>query len=140
MRLTRKACYGIRALHYIVETQSNGRYCPVEEIGRAQDIPCRFLSKVVQDLVRAGLVVSRRGRDGGVRLARPAAQITIFDVVQALEGPLAISECLLPEPPQCPRMETCQLRQVWKEMQMMIASHLDSVNLETAQLVHEELR
>ena len=95
MRLTRKVCYGIRALHYIAGRPGDG-YCSVDEIGRAQEIPCRFLAKMVQDLVRAGLLASRRGQDGGVRLARPACEITLLDVMSALEGPMAISECLSP--------------------------------------------
>ena len=137
MRLTRKVCYGIRALHYIAG-QSAGKYCSVDEIGRAQEIPCRFLAKMVQDLVRAGLLASRRGQDGGLRLARPACEITILDVMCALEGPMAVSECLGPHP-TCAWIETCRVREVWKEMQTMIQSYLESTSLEaTEQVVHEE--
>jgi Rrf2 family protein len=136
MRLTRKACYGLRAIHFMA-CQPADKYCSAEEIGRAQEIPEGFLAKVLNELVRAGLLLSRRGQEGGVRLARPASEITVFDVIRVLEGPLAISECLRAQP-TCPWMETCRMRQVWKELQDRIQSHLDSVSLESCELAHEE--
>ena len=136
MRLTRKVCYGILALHYAGH-RSAGKFCSVEEIGQAQAIPRQFLAKVVQDLVRAGFLASRRGQDGGVRLTRPLREITVLNVVEALEGPMAISECLRPHP-ECSWVETCRMKQVWKEMQTLIQSHLESVNLEVAELVQDD--
>jgi len=136
MRLTRKVCYGIRALHY-AGCRPAGKFCSVEEIGQAQEIPRQFLAKVVQDLVRTGFLASRRGQDGGVRLVRPLCEITVLDILEALEGPMALSECLRPHP-GCSWAETCPMKQVWKEVQTMIQSHLESVNLEVAELVHED--
>ena len=138
MRLTRKVCYGIRALHY-AGCRPTGKFFSVEEIGQAQAIPRQFLAKVVQDLVRAGFLTSRRGQDGGVRITRPLCEISVLDVIQALEGPMAISECLRPHP-ECAWVETCRMKQVWEEMQTMIQSHLESVNLEVAELVQEDSR
>jgi Rrf2 family protein len=137
MRLTRKSCYGLRALSYVAN-QPEERYCPVEEIGRCQGIPGGFLAKVLTELVRGGLLVSRRGQEGGVRLARPASEITMYDVIQVLEGPLAISRCLNPGS-DCPWTVSCSMKQVWQDLQETLASHLDSVSLAVMEPVEPEV-
>jgi Rrf2 family protein len=135
MRLTRKADYGLRALYYIA-CQPSERFVPVEEIGRTQHIPEGFLAKVLNELVRGGLLASRRGQDGGLRLARPASKITLLDILRVLEGPLAINECLTPRP-SCRWVSTCPMRVVWKNLQETIESRLSGVNL--ARMARQEL-
>jgi len=127
MRLTRKADYGLRALYYMA-CQSPERFTPVEEIGRTQKIPGGFLAKVLNELVRGGLLESRRGQDGGLRLARPASEITLLDVIRLLEGPLAINECV-GENPCCTWAPTCPMRRVWQNLQETIETRLARVNL-----------
>lgn len=87
MRVSARADYAIRAL---LELASAGDE-PVraEAIARAQGIPAKFLENLLVDLRRARLVVSQRGRIGGYRLARPAANVTLADVIRAIDGPLA---------------------------------------------------
>lgn len=87
MRVSAKADYAIRAL---VELAASGPG-PVkgERVAEAQEIPIRFLENILLDLRRAGLVASQRGADGGYWLARPAAEITLADVIRAVDGPLA---------------------------------------------------
>ena len=87
MRVTAKADYAVRAS---AELAARGHgFTPAERIAAAQDIPKPFLTSILQDLRRAGIVESRRGPDGGHRLAVAAAEVTIADVVRAIEGPLA---------------------------------------------------
>lgn len=87
MHITAKVDYAVRAL---VELAAAGD-APVkaDELARSQTVPHKFLESVLGELRRAGMVQSRRGRDGGYWLARPAAEIAVADVIRAMEGPLA---------------------------------------------------
>ena len=88
MRISAKADYAVRAA---IELAVAGRERPTkgDAIARAQDIPLKFLENILSDLRHAGLVRSQRGAEGGYWLNRPASEITIADVIRAVEGPLA---------------------------------------------------
>ncbi|MGO9495877.1 MAG: RrF2 family transcriptional regulator [Solirubrobacteraceae bacterium] len=88
MRISAKADYAVRAA---VELAAATDEKPVkaERIATAQDIPLNFLENILGELRHAGIVRSHRGADGGFRLAKPAAEITIADIIRAVEGPLA---------------------------------------------------
>ena len=88
MRISAKADYAVRAA---VELAAATDEKPVkaERIATAQDIPLNFLENILGELRHAGIVRSHRGADGGFRLAKPAADITIADIIRAVEGPLA---------------------------------------------------
>jgi Rrf2 family protein len=96
MRITAKVDYAVRAA---IELVGADRGTPVkgDRISTAQDIPTKFLENILSELRRAGLVGSRRGTDGGYWLARPAGQITIADIIRAVEGPLANVQGVRPE-------------------------------------------
>ncbi|MFB7497641.1 RrF2 family transcriptional regulator [Streptomyces sp. NPDC056161] len=87
MRISARADYAVRAVLELAARQGNG---PVkaEEIASVQDIPHKFLEGILGDLRRAGIVASRRGGGGGYRLAGPAAQTTVADVIRAVDGPI----------------------------------------------------
>jgi len=87
-----KVDYAVRAsveLAAVHDGQDAPRPVKAETIARAQDIPVKFLENILQGLRQAGIVESRRGPEGGHLLARPAAQISIADVIRAIDGPLA---------------------------------------------------
>jgi Rrf2 family protein len=88
MRISAKADYAVRA---VVELAGKGDSQPIkaERVAKAQDIPLNFLENILGELRHAGIVRSQRGAEGGFRLARPANEITIADVIRAVEGPLA---------------------------------------------------
>jgi Rrf2 family protein len=88
MRISAKVDYAVRAA---IELAAAGDEHPTkaEAIARAQEIPPKFLENILGDLRHGGLVRSQRGAEGGYRLARPAAEITIADVIRAVEGPMA---------------------------------------------------
>lgn len=96
MRVSAKSDYALRALIEIAGRTESG---PVsaEEIGRLQDIPHGFLQAILADLRRAGVVVSQRGQSGGWRLGRPADEVTVADVIRAVDGPLVSVYGLRPE-------------------------------------------
>ena len=135
MKLTRKACYGLWALVYIA-CQPSGRYVRVEEIVRTRQISEKYIAKLLGELVRGGLLTSRRGQEGGFRLVRQAAEVTLLEIIRVLEGPLAINKCLGVHP-TCQWTETCPMRETWQELQDTIEMRLSSVSLAT--LANEEL-
>jgi Rrf2 family transcriptional regulator, iron-sulfur cluster assembly transcription factor len=89
VKLSSKGRYGVRAL-FDIAFHSEGRPTQMKEIAEREVIPARFLEQIFQDLKRAGLIGSRRGPRGGYHLARPASQISVGDVIRALEGSVAI--------------------------------------------------
>lgn len=88
MRISAKADYAVRAAIELA-TAEPGAHVKGEQVATAQAIPLKFLETILGDLRTAGLVASRRGADGGYRLARPAQDIVVADVIRAVEGPLA---------------------------------------------------
>jgi Rrf2 family protein len=101
LRLTKKADYGLMALKYLAEQAmesagsgtSNGARS-AKDIADAYHIPPQLLAKILQTLARAGLLVSHAGTNGGYALARPASEISAFEVIRAIDGPLFITSCI----------------------------------------------
>ncbi|MBU2547900.1 MAG: Rrf2 family transcriptional regulator [Proteobacteria bacterium] len=128
MKLTRAGEYAIRSVLYLAGKKDRpvvGR----REIARAMDIPHAFLGKVVQALDRAGLMVLVQGAKGGCRLARPPAEISMLDVVEAVEGPLFLNECLA-RPESCGRSSICAVHEVWGEARDGFRQTLREANFE----------
>ena len=96
LRLTKKADYGLMALKYLAEqsTANAAAAQSAKDIALAYHIPPPLLAKILQTLTRAGLLVSHAGTNGGYALARPATQISAFEVIRAIDGPLFITSCI----------------------------------------------
>ncbi|MBM3672122.1 MAG: Rrf2 family transcriptional regulator [Actinobacteria bacterium] len=96
MRITAKVDYAIRALAELAAAPGED---PIkgEELAAAQDVPLRFLENILRELRHAGIVQTQRGPEGGYRLARPAREVTLADVIRAVEGPLAAVQGVRPE-------------------------------------------
>jgi Rrf2 family protein len=111
MRISAKADYAVRA---VVELAAASDEKPIkaERIANAQGIPLNFLENILGELRHAGIVRSHRGAEGGFRLARPAAEITIADVIRAVEGPLASVRGAPPEESNYPGASEA-LPRVW---------------------------
>ena len=95
MRVTAKADYAVRAVAELAVT--DGELVKADEIARRQEIPRHFLDNILTDLRRGGIVATQRGAEGGSKLARPAKDITVADVMRAIEGPLAAVRDTRPE-------------------------------------------
>jgi Rrf2 family protein len=93
LRLTKKADYGLMALKYLAEHADEGAQS-AKDIAAAYHIPQQLLAKILQTLTRAGLLVSHAGTRGGYALARVADEITAFEVIRAIDGPLFITSCI----------------------------------------------
>lgn len=93
LRLTKKADYGLMALKYLAENTQAGAQS-AKDIAEAYHIPPQLLAKILQTLAKAGMLVSHAGTNGGYALARPAMDITAFEVIRAIDGPLFITSCI----------------------------------------------
>ena len=96
MRVSAKADYALRALIEIA-VRTDGTAVSAEQLGKAQGIPHGFLQAILADLRRADIVVSQRGQSGGWRMGRPATDVTVADVIRAVDGPLVSVYGLRPE-------------------------------------------
>lgn len=93
LRLTKKADYGLMALKYLAE-QADGSAHSAKDIAEAYHIPPQLLAKILQTLAKAGLLVSHAGTNGGYALSRQAKEISAFEVIRAIDGPLFITSCI----------------------------------------------
>ncbi|SMH50675.1 RrF2 family transcriptional regulator [Mesorhizobium australicum] len=129
--LTRKGKYGLKALVYLAKLPV-GDLAFVNEIARDQNIPKKFLDAILSELRNAGFVQSRKGKDGGYRLARPATEIKVGHVVRVLDGPLAPIPCASRTQYQaCDDCDeaTCQVRHIMLDVRQAIAEVLDKRSL-----------
>ena len=110
MRLTKQTNYAIRMLMYCAANE--GHLSRIPEIAKAYGVSELFLFKILQPLNKAGIVDTVRGRNGGVRLGRPAAQISLFDVVKVTEDNFAMAECFENGVADCPLVDSCGLNSV----------------------------
>ncbi|NLI13752.1 RrF2 family transcriptional regulator [Pelotomaculum propionicicum] len=124
MQLTRKTEYAVRTLLELV-SRPWGELVQTCEIAETKDIPEPFLNKTIRDLARAGFVETRRGKMGGVRLIKPGDSFTMADVVETIEGPLAINPCLR-DSYSCINKSSCSVRQFLMESQARFVEHLNS--------------
>lgn len=108
MRLTKQTNYAIRMMMYC-GTVEGGRLSRVQEIATAYGVSELFLFKILQPLVEAGLMETVRGRKGGVRLAKPASDITLYEVVRVTEDNFAMAECFESDAADCPLVDSCSL-------------------------------
>ena len=127
MRVSAKTDYALRAA---VELASSGDGLPVkgERLATSQSIPLRFLENILVQLRQGGIVVSRRGADGGYRLAQPPEEITVADVIRAIDGPLAGVSGARPETLDF-KGRSEPLRDVWVAVRASLRSVLEHVTL-----------
>ncbi len=113
MRLTRQTNYAIRILMYCAANQ--GRLSRISDIAEAYTLSDLFLFKILQPLVEHGFVETVRGRHGGVRLAKEASAITLFDVVRVTEDNFAMAECFEGDGSDCPLVDSCGLNEALRK-------------------------
>jgi Rrf2 family protein len=114
-----------------VARHMDGTPVPRQEIAERQNISSDYVAQLFRDLVEAGLVEGVKGPGGGYLLTRPAATITAQNVVEAVEGPVALVDCVMQEEdPVCDRVDQCVTRLLWKELSEAMSEILSSVTLE----------
>jgi Rrf2 family protein len=127
MQIPRRVDYGLRAVIYLSD-QLPGKCCSIAEIAKHQGVPKKFLEKIIQILVRRGLIQSKRGSAGGYRLARPAESISFCDVIEAIEGPISVNACL-DHALGCDQIPRCTMIGVWSEVQRSVTEVLSRTTI-----------
>jgi Rrf2 family protein len=126
LRISRKIDYGLRAMIYLASI-SRDAVVPFREIARQMLVPEDFLAKILKTLVDEGLVKSTRGPHGGYALAKPAADISFLEVIEAVEGPIALNVCL--DEDGCGKSAACTMVGVWREGQERMLEVYRAANL-----------
>jgi Rrf2 family cysteine metabolism transcriptional repressor len=128
MKLSTKGRYGVRALLDLALHQDEG-LVQLKEIARRQEFSLQYLEHLIAPLIAAGLVKSTRGARGGVLLLKPPSEVKLSEVVQILEGSIALVDCVN-NPAICPRSASCVTRDIWIEMKRAMSHVLDSTTLQ----------
>ena len=126
MHIPAKIEYGFRALFQLAE---QGVPCTAESLAEAQSLPPKFLGAILNDLRRSGIVASQRGAEGGYRLSRPAKDISLADVMRALDGPLFEVRGLRSEQTSY-HGAAAHLQEVWVAVRAALRAVLERVSLE----------
>jgi Rrf2 family protein len=127
MHLTRAADYGVRVLIHLADVESDTR-ASLTDLAKVAEVTPAFLSKVLQRLVQAGLVASKRGKRGGFVLLPGGRSATLLDILLALDGVPELNICLGPD--NCRRSVWCAAHPVWQEAQDRMREVLSSITLE----------
>jgi len=125
-----KACdYGLRAAVYVA-ARGDGRFVPIGEIAEELSVSFHFLTKTLQTLSHHNILTSSRGPRGGVALARPASEITVEDVVLAIDGNDLFERCVLGLA-HCGDDDPCPLHEQWREVKSEMLRIFQSTHLST---------
>jgi Rrf2 family protein len=123
MQITRQADYAVRAIMYLAQMGSDKK-AATSQIAEDQDIPLSFLAKIIAQLSVAGLLQTMRGARGGVALARDPDEISLLEVVEAIDGPIQLNECVNGVY-QC-TLSDCPIQSIWYDAQEDLVSRLKS--------------
>ncbi|MCI0520758.1 MAG: Rrf2 family transcriptional regulator [Chloroflexi bacterium] len=135
MQITRQADYAVRAVHYLSQLGAEQR-AATSQIAQEQRIPPSFLAKIVSQLSVAGLLQTSRGARGGVSLAKPPADISVLEVVEAIDGPIYLNDCVGDHGGSCVFGEDCPMRPVWCDAQAELVNRLKTTTF--AQFLQHE--
>ena len=127
IQVTKAGEYGLRAIAYLVNQGPDAKIS-IAEISQSRQIPEPYLRKLLKPLIQKGIVVSIRGVAGGVMLGRPLEEITLLEVVEALEGPISLNTCLV-HGASCQFIGDCGMHPVWSEAQEAMFEVLRHKNL-----------
>jgi Rrf2 family protein len=125
MQITRQADYATRAILYLARV-GKGERIATSQVAKEQKIPPSFLAKIISQLSIAGLLHTSRGARGGITLARDPEQITLLEVIEAIDGPIQLNMCV--ERGGCVYEENCPLQPVWCDAQGELVTRLRSTN------------
>jgi Rrf2 family protein len=129
MQITRQADYAVRAVLYLARLGSERR-AATSQIAQEQQIPPSFLAKIVSQLSVAGLLQTSRGARGGVSLAKAPDQISVLEVVEAIDGPILLNECVSSSG-VCQFGDTCHLRPLWCDAQAELVERLGKTTFDS---------
>ena len=127
MRLTRGSDYGMRGMVYMAR-QPVGQVCLVSQVAAAEDLPESYLAKIFQDLARNRLLISHRGAKGGFSLVSEPEEINLLQIIEAVEGPIALAPCLDVRE-GCERIKICEIYEALDSAQTQLTLVLKTTTL-----------
>jgi len=127
LKLGKKADYGLIALRHLAAQRPRAA-CSAREIAQTYGMPTELVAKILQRLVKIGLLASQHGTNGGYALARDPSDINAFEVIRALEGPLFITSCVT-DRSECHQMTRCTVREPLRKVNDAIAKALREVTV-----------
>ncbi len=128
MKLSTKSRYALRAIIEL-DSLSNGKPIFVREIAKRQDISERYLENIFTQLRSSGILISLKGKNGGFKLAKEPKEISLIDIVTAVEGKLSIVECAS-NVNSCERASECISREIWTEINNTLVEKISSYQLD----------
>jgi Rrf2 family protein len=129
LRLSKKADYALIAMKHLSRLPGDGASTSAREIAEQYDIPLELMAKVLQRLVRSGLLVSTQGTRGGYTLRRESSSISVADVIQAIDGPFTVTACSTESDAGCEQYGKCSIRDPLWRIKERIVSALGTVSL-----------
>jgi Rrf2 family protein len=127
LKLTKKADYGLMAMKHLAE-HGHDRACSAKDVAESYGIPQEALAKILQRLVKAGLLISQHGTNGGYILARDAEKISAFEVIRAIDGPLFITSCITVRG-ECDQTDRCTIREPLRRVNESIEQVLKGISI-----------
>lgn len=127
MKISTKVQYGLRAMAYLAQNSAAGRAVSAREVACRQKLPAEYLEKIFARLQKAGLLAAKKGVSGGYVMVRPADQIKIAEIFNALESPATKVKCI---DAKCLHEAECLTKILWCKMQTAVNDFLESVTLE----------
>lgn len=135
MQITRQADYAVRAIMYLAKLDPDEK-AATSQIATEQEIPLSFLAKIIAQLSVAGLLQTMRGARGGVTLAKDPQDITLLEVVEAIDGPILLNDCV-DDDYECP-VDGCPIREVWRDIQNDLVYRLRTTTF--GEYAHKKIR
>ena len=129
MKISTKGRYALRVMIDLTQ-HDNGEYIALKDIANRQQVTVKYLEQIVSALNKAGMLVSMRGNNGGHRLARPAGQYTVGEILRVMEGDLSPVDCVSDPAKPCPMQETCATIEFWRGLGKVVNDYVDSFTLQ----------
>jgi Rrf2 family protein len=126
--IRRETDYAVRTVLHLASVR-DGANVQVREVAAQRRLPLSFVRRIVARLSAAGILDTTRGSGGGIRLARPAGEISMLDVVRAMEGDVALNPCVV-APHSCPLAANCPAQRAWSDATAVLQAHLASVRFD----------
>ncbi len=126
-RISRLTDYGIVIMAHLAECEDDDSH-NARELAEDTQLPAPVVSKILKSLTRAGLLISQRGSKGGYSLARTPGEISVVEMITALEGPVGITECTI-QPGACAQESSCQVRDPWQRINSAVRAALERITL-----------
>jgi len=130
LKLSNATEYSIKACLNLVEAYHMDTIRSITSISETEDIPETFFRKLLQPLIKSRIIETKRGYSGGIRLARSPEQISLYEIIESIEGSIDLNECVT-DPAICQFVGSCAIHEVWIKTTNILAEHLGEYSLQS---------